>query len=264
MAQIDWTRGEIILATSLANAHEWRQLSEDHPDVVKLSKLLRAAKLHPVSSRDDAFRSPGSVRRKMADIRTKHPNYTGKPTKGNQLEHDVLRDFLDDPAGMAAETDAVRAALQSEDLDVPEALELRESVLEGRVLLVRHQRRERSPALRRKKLKDCERRGQRIACEVCDFDFLVTYGDRGRGYIEVHHVLPLHVSGEVATELEDLALLCSNCHRMVHKTPWTTPTQLRVVVRAQSSAGGPLTTPRHTDAPSPGEQVRGHWVNLGT
>ncbi|MBD4677824.1 HNH endonuclease, partial [Xanthomonas citri pv. citri] len=56
-------------------------------------------------------------------------------------------------------------------------------------------------------------------------------GEHGAGYIEVHHRVPLHVSGTVMTSLEDLALLCSNCHRMIHRRrPWLTVEQLNELV----------------------------------
>ena len=45
------------------------------------------------------------------------------------------------------------------------------------------------------------------SCEACGFDFGKTYGDRGQGFIECHHVEPLHQTGERATSIRDLALL---------------------------------------------------------
>jgi len=46
----------------------------------------------------------------------------------------------------------------------------------------------------------------------------------------------LHESGERSRTIHDLALLCSNCHHMIHrKPPWPTPSQLRGIIRMQSS-----------------------------
>ena len=71
-----------------------------------------------------------------------------------------------------------------------------------------------------------------LTCEVCDFDFGERYGDRGRGYIEAHHIRPLHtLKPGTKTKLEDLALLCANCHRMAHaKRPWLGIAELKVLV----------------------------------
>ncbi len=58
-----------------------------------------------------------------------------------------------------------------------------------------------------------------LQCEVCGFDFEQTYGELGRGYIECHHIEPLNSRGGASapTRVGDLALLCANCHRMVHR-----------------------------------------------
>jgi len=58
----------------------------------------------------------------------------------------------------------------------------------------------------------------RLACEVCRFDFAATFGEELEGFAEVHHLLPLHrAGGRVTTRLQDLAILCANCHRAIHR-----------------------------------------------
>jgi 5-methylcytosine-specific restriction protein A len=105
------------------------------------------------------------------------------------------------------------------------------------VVLRAHLRRERNPKLRRRKLDDTKRRGLPVACEACDFDFGRTYGAHGLDYIECHHRIPLHVTGETQTKLADLALLCSNCHRMIHRTKrWLTVEELKAVIDEQRRA----------------------------
>ncbi|MEV4882457.1 HNH endonuclease [Chitinophaga ginsengisegetis] len=57
-----------------------------------------------------------------------------------------------------------------------------------------------------------------MLCEVCGFDFYDSYGDIGKGFIECHHKTPLSkITASTKTSLKDLALVCSNCHRMLHK-----------------------------------------------
>ena len=49
------------------------------------------------------------------------------------------------------------------------------------------------------------------------------HGEIGNGYIEAHHLIkPISIMREGdATRIEDLAMLCANCHRMVHRIrPW--------------------------------------------
>lgn len=103
---------------------------------------------------------------------------------------------------------------------------------EGVVRQVISKRRERDPELRQRKLEAVLALGGLLACEVCRFDFQRAYGDRGSGYIEVHHKNPLHVTGPVETYLEDLVLLCANCHRMIHRGKWITVDDLSALLRA--------------------------------
>lgn len=71
---------------------------------------------------------------------------------------------------------------------------------------------ERDPKIRRAFLKD-----KKLKCEVCGFDFEKVYGKLGAGYIEVHHKKPVS-EGERMTDFDsDLVMLCSNCHRMIHR-----------------------------------------------
>jgi predicted HNH restriction endonuclease len=59
---------------------------------------------------------------------------------------------------------------------------------------------------------------QGLTCRVCGFNFEKTYGQIGEGFIEVHHIEPLANSGEKAINpRKDLVVLCSNCHRMLHR-----------------------------------------------
>ena len=92
------------------------------------------------------------------------------------------------------------------------------SALEGRVRfrLVRHRSRER--ALREAKIHTVLNTGS-LKCEVpgCGFDFAQQYGALGAGYAQVHHLRPLGKADTVVeTTLADLAVVCANCHVMIH------------------------------------------------
>lgn len=56
-------------------------------------------------------------------------------------------------------------------------------------------------------------------CKVCDFDFNKYYGRSfGQSYIEVHHVIPLaSVRAACKTNIKDVIVVCSNCHRVIHR-----------------------------------------------
>lgn len=59
-----------------------------------------------------------------------------------------------------------------------------------------------------------------FVCEACEFDFKSKYGDLGEKYIEAHHLTPVSTLaiGEYQVDIKrDFAVLCSNCHSMIHR-----------------------------------------------
>lgn len=235
-----WTADEIIVAADVLRQNDWRDLRETDPQVRALSDLLRSLPEHREQAAEDPkFRSPGSVRRKMTDLRTAHPDYQGSATRGGVTTLRVVEAFAENPADMAAIAATTRRewerAIETGALIEAPDIDIHAEAHEGRMTLVSHLRRERDPKLRARKIEAVLRAHGALACEVCEFDFGATYGELGEGYIEVHHVVPLHASGETVTRLVDLALLCSNCHRMIHRRmPWLTPEELRARVRRVS------------------------------
>ncbi len=57
------------------------------------------------------------------------------------------------------------------------------------------------------------------SCMACGFSFKESYGDWSNDYIEVHHLKPLSQVGEsfIPDPKKDMIVLCSNCHKMVHR-----------------------------------------------
>jgi 5-methylcytosine-specific restriction protein A len=56
-------------------------------------------------------------------------------------------------------------------------------------------------------------------CAVCGLDFGKAYGEIGIGFIHVHHLNPLSVTGKKhrVNPLNDLRPVCPNCHEMLHR-----------------------------------------------
>jgi predicted HNH restriction endonuclease len=52
---------------------------------------------------------------------------------------------------------------------------------------------------------------------VCGFSFAETYGNWGEGFIEVHHLRAISEGRRKTDPSMDLAVLCANCHRMIHR-----------------------------------------------
>ena len=102
-------------------------------------------------------------------------------------------------------------------LDDPELAAVEGMVRER---LMRHRSRER--ALRAAKLAAARAAAPdgRLQCEVpgCGFDFEARYGAVGAGYAQVHHRRPLgELDAPTLTTLHDLAVVCANCHAMIHR-----------------------------------------------
>jgi 5-methylcytosine-specific restriction endonuclease McrA len=94
-----------------------------------------------------------------------------------------------------------------------------QSAKEGSLKLVTHLMRERNRKIVTTKKQQVLAATGKLICETCGFDFQDFYGNLGQGFCEVHHKLPLsQVENASETRLNDLAILCSNCHRMIHKT----------------------------------------------
>ena len=89
---------------------------------------------------------------------------------------------------------------------------------EGTKWLVTHLRAERDVGLVFEKRASVLAATGRLACQACGFDFQLTYGAVGAGFCEVHHLDPLGSSGVRDTTLDDLAVLCANCHRVLHRS----------------------------------------------
>ncbi|MEO1815514.1 MAG: HNH endonuclease [Acetobacterium sp.] len=85
---------------------------------------------------------------------------------------------------------------------------------EGTIKHITSKKYEREPLNRRKAI---EIHGK--VCGICGFDFEEVYGERGRGFIEIHHIRPLYSLDRemIINPAEDLIPVCSNCHRMIHR-----------------------------------------------
>ncbi|MFJ5407772.1 HNH endonuclease [Pectobacterium punjabense] len=103
------------------------------------------------------------------------------------------------------------------------------SSYEGKPIMKLHQSRERDPKIIKRKKDEVSEKTGKLECEICSMDFEKTYGELGRGFAECHHKNPLSLRDKnEETALCDLAIVCSNCHRMLHrKRPWLTLEDLK-------------------------------------
>ena len=74
-----------------------------------------------------------------------------------------------------------------------------------------------------------------LHCQVCNFSFAQAYGELGNGFIEAHHTIPLSdFAEETDTRTEDIVLVCSNCHKMLHRhRPWLSISELTNLLNSE-------------------------------
>jgi 5-methylcytosine-specific restriction protein A len=148
--------------------------------------------------------------------------------KGNvqsvmQCKTDELLDFLTNPYPLV--NDDVY------DVDYPED---DEKLYEGALVKVMANKYERNQKAR----KECvAKKGYK--CLVCGCDFEKAYGEIGKGFIHVHHVVPISSIGqEYELNIEtDLVPVCPNCHYMMHrKDPPYTVEEMKEIILSQPLA----------------------------
>lgn len=218
-----WNRDELILALNLYMTNPANPPGKESPAVANLSALLN--KMHRLTggSGNDTFRNPNGVYLKMMNLRALDPAYTAQGKvgmkSGGKLDQVVWDEYAGHTDDLTADAAAIRQALEQADEETIGELPALApyEAQEGGVVLRLHKRYERDRKLVSEKLKSAKAAGP-LACEVCGFDFKKVYGELGAGYIEVHHLTPVHaIKPGQKTKMSDLALLCANCHRMVHR-----------------------------------------------
>jgi len=148
----------------------------------------------------------------------------------------LLPSFVKKAALKQAHKDKQRlvGVLDIDDLASLKSLPKREFE-EGRRRLVKHARLEkvRNPALVLEAKRLFKASHGILKCEVCDFDFEAAYGDRGKDYIEAHHTTPISEIEDITHfTVDDVRMVCSNCHRMLHRAPWIAVEQLRASMQS--------------------------------
>ncbi len=237
MRNPNWARDEVILALDLYFRVNPLTTTESNPEIVALSELLNKLPIHTDRPDIEKFRNPNGVYMKMCNILRLDPEYKGVGlTAGGKIEEIIWNEFAQDKPRLRVVAEAIRAAATVPSVEWVHAADEADldEAAEGKVLTRLHKIRERNREIvQRKKEKALQQTGC-LACEVCSFDFTARYGDLGKGFIECHHTLPLSlVKPGALTQLTDLALVCANCHRMLHRgLRWLSVAELRASIIA--------------------------------
>ena len=183
------------------------------------------------------------VRMRFGNYNYLNPEHPGKGLSGGKTPkiRKVWDEFAYDPDRLNSTANAIKQHIEAEqksgESQNTESMGLIAEASEGKILTNSHIVRERNRKLIQKKKKSVLQKTGRLVCEAYEFDFADKYGERGKGFIECHHIKPLRdLKPGSTTRLNDLVLLCSNCHSMVHaKEPWLEMKDLvRLMERAKN------------------------------
>jgi len=211
-----WIRDEELLLVDLYLASRDKIPGPEDPRVIKLSRLLAKSTWHSLSSRASTFRNPAGIVLKLQNLKSIDTGQ-GMPNSST-IDRQVLSEFMDRPDQLSEIAASIRKGIE---LAQPLALVGADLALdvvftEGRLLTAIHLRRERDPRLRKGLLRR-RQESNRCFCELCGLSFEAVNPIYRMAAFEVHHLLPLSVSGlSRRTSYSDLALLCAVCHRLIH------------------------------------------------
>lgn len=213
-------QGTTIVRQEFANAA--RQVLADRAEFMR-RRLSDVASLLPATSIDlgSNARLPGDYAAGHAlGIRYELDNLPGNEQLGVDLRN-AVRAYraLTFRGGLDTDVDP-----DTSGIEIPRV----ESLIEVRRYRL-HARIERNPKAVREAKKH---HGTR--CQVCAMSFADVYGAIGDGFIEAHHLRPIASLEEgVPVQYDvgaDFAVLCSNCHRMIHRTE--NPSDIRALRQA--------------------------------
>lgn len=233
-----WQRDELILALDLYFKIDYNKLNGKHPEVVKLSQLLKRLPLFPENQRTETFRNAEGVYMKLGNFLSIDPNDVRKGLPSySKLDKIIFYEFRSKQEELFHIAQTIKESVT--DNSLYNLLEVANGdydfeeyyAKEGKVVFRLHKLRERNVTLIKKKKKQVLEQTGKLACEACGFDFEATYGNLGEGFVECHHTKPISLMKlEDVTKLEDLVLVCSNCHRMLHRSPDASVELLRVLI----------------------------------
>lgn len=226
MKSPSWHRDEIILALDLYHSLDPKDITKSNRKVIELSNLLKKLPIHDESVKNKKFRNTNGVHLKLSNFKAIDPDFDGKGMSSfSKLDEAVFFEFKDRKEVLKSIASKIRNTAIDNELnkklnDIKDEEDEEDYFAkEGKVIYKLHRLRERNHNINRIKKKRYFDKHGKLDCEVCGFDFYKTYGEIGKDFIEAHHRVPLsELDIESITKLEDLALVCSNCHRMLHRS----------------------------------------------
>ena len=226
-----WTKDETILCLNFYFQHKPSIPNEQSEHFKNLhEKIHRLNAINNVSG-NLKFRNKNGIYMKLMNLMHLDPDTkTGLP-RNSKVDHEVWNKYSDEPTKLKFVADKIEDYINDSKINFHE-LVIDEGEMEpeeGKIFFKVHKFYERDKKIIKLKKDKALKNSGKLECEVCTFDFHEIYGERGHGFVECHHNVPVsELPTGYKTTLSDLSLLCSNCHRMVHRQkPWLSVAQLK-------------------------------------
>jgi len=219
--------GRLQVETVVSDSEVAQELSDADPDTWEEADYYAIANRYTLEPMREVDITPF-----VSDLRFRGVNERLSGVDAQQLRS--LRELVPESAKLIEQI-WYDAKLEDEPTvqDVIEIHEDEQAYSEGRSVTRTVRQRQRSRSL----VKDAKERflakHGRLYCEVCGFDYGSFYGI---DYIEAHHKRAIaDYDEDDETMIEDLAMLCANCHRMIHsRTPPLTIDELKNLINLQN------------------------------
>ena len=233
-----WSRDELIVTLDFYFQYKPSIPNKKSSTIIQLSNFLNELGEKVGRSGDEKFRNQNGVYMKLMNFRYLDPTRPGGLKQGGKGDKEVWDIYYGNIEKLKKVSDTIKSFSDSSETDSSEVDNDDEEGSEGRLLTRVHKYRERNTKLVKDKKKKVFNKLGYLKCEVCDFNFKEFYGNQSLNkkeeeFIECHHTKPVSElkKGE-KTKLSDLSLICSNCHRMIHrKKPWLSISELKTIIK---------------------------------
>jgi len=220
----DWYKGEIILVS--------KNIKDCKPTEKQIQYIMRLREIRRASEEEIERLWPGNKGRWkfIADCIDTEP--ISNPFNLNELLGDEAKLYSPVVTFKKIESyheEIILRYIGLREIFLPEEIEPDTAFIEGAKKSITVNAYERDPKARQKCLKI-----HGYSCAICGFDFEKIYGNLGKKYIHVHHIVPLSSIKETYTvdPEKDLIPICPNCHAMIHrKREALLPEELKDIIR---------------------------------
>lgn len=221
-----WSNEELILALDFYFTFNPLHISVKNDNLFLLCNQINNVNKMRYNlglTNDIVVRNPNAVYMKLCNYLRLDPSYSGKGLcKGSKSEEKTWNLFANDKDNLKKTAKSlVSLAASSTRVDIKNEMQDNDSQVsaeEGGILISIHKKFERNAKIVKMKKTMALKNAKKLACEICGFCFEEYYGNIGANFIECHHIVPLSNYENIkSTKLEDLILVCANCHRMLHR-----------------------------------------------